>query len=316
MLLQISMGFPLSYFFIFLLVSLSSCNSVCAIKNINSLRTRLYNKNGDKSSIPLQLVALDLTSGITNTVVQDSAVALGSAGLAYGWLKIWIQLATKGVMSPLLSRKIIHCTSAPLFILTWPFYSSDSLICRLIASIVPLLQVIRLVYTGLNKASLSSDSEKATSESLAIAISRSGDKKEALQGPLIYAVGLLLSSVLFFRDSSLGIVAMSNMAAGDGLADIIGRKFGTAKWPGSKKSYLGSTAFVLGGFLMSSILISLMSVTGSMHIDLSTVLFIRLLSISLICGLVELIPYGDDNVSVQIVAMLLSWILIEPLKLV
>lgn len=36
-------------------------------------------------------------------------------------------------------------------------------------------------------------------------------------------------------------MAISQMAAGDGMADIIGRKFGSAKWPFSKdKSYAGT----------------------------------------------------------------------------
>ncbi len=76
-------------------------------------------------------------------------------------------------------------------------------------------------------------------------LNRTGDRKEALGGPLIYAMGLFIGTVLFFRlvldlialpiqlydlavhtvhrDSTVGVVALSQMAAGDGLADIIGR---------------------------------------------------------------------------------------------
>ncbi|KAJ1476991.1 hypothetical protein T484DRAFT_1823014 [Baffinella frigidus] len=39
------------------------------------------------------------------------------------------------------------------------------------------------------------------------------------------------------------------MAAGDGMADIVGRKYGSVKWPWDKdKSLVGSLAFVAGAF--------------------------------------------------------------------
>lgn len=81
------------------------------------------------------------------------------------------------------------------------------------------------------------------------AVSRTGNKAEALGGPLIYSIVLLLATAIFFRytvqiriehnpsicanrlilcvvlrrNSPVGIVAIAQMAAGDGVADIIGR---------------------------------------------------------------------------------------------
>lgn len=56
-----------------------------------------------------------------------------------------------------------------------------------------------------------------------LACHRSGSKSEALGGPLLYTIVLFLGTLLFFRDSPIGVVAISQMAAGDGIADIIGR---------------------------------------------------------------------------------------------
>jgi dolichol kinase len=58
---------------------------------------------------------------------------------------------------------------------------------------------------------------------LIAAVSRSGQSSEALGGPLIYSIILFIATAFFFRDSPVGIVATAQMAAGDGLADIIGR---------------------------------------------------------------------------------------------
>ena len=58
------------------------------------------------------------------------------------------------------------------------------------------------------------------------------------------------------------------MAAGDGLADIVGRRWGTVKWPFSaSKSYAGTAAFVVGAFVVSTAVLGLMSATGCLALD-------------------------------------------------
>ena len=100
------------------------------------------------------------------------------------------------------------------------------------------------------------------------------------------------------------------MAAGDGLADLLGRRFGsTNKWAFNKdKSVAGSTAFVSGALVASFGLISWLTGFGVMDpLDLNTIdLFVRLLVISVVCAAVELIPAGDDNYSVPLSAAMLS----------
>jgi dolichol kinase len=53
---------------------------------------------------------------------------------------------------------------------------------------------------------------------LAYAVSRSGDAKEALGGPFLYVIILAAALLLFWRESLAGIVAVSTMAAGDGVS--------------------------------------------------------------------------------------------------
>ena len=59
---------------------------------------------------------------------------------------------------------------------------------------------------------------------LVAAVSRSGRASEVLGGPLYYCV-VILAAVLFgWTKSSVALVAVCQMAAGDGFADIIGRR--------------------------------------------------------------------------------------------
>jgi len=203
------------------------------------------------------------------------------------------------------SRKLIHTFSAPIFILLWPMFS-NAYGARVFASIIPLLNVLRLFLAGTSgsKQWMRSESE------LAGAISRSGDAKEALGGPFIYVLILLFSTLFFWTDSYIGVVSLCNMALGDGLADLVGRRFGSSnKWFFNKsKSMAGSAAFVAGSFVGSYGLISWLTSMGAMEaLDLSPMgLAGRLLAIAVVCAGVELIPVGDDNWSVPLSAALMT----------
>lgn len=202
------------------------------------------------------------------------------------------------------SRKIIHTLSAPLFIFLWPLFSK-AYGARVFASVVPLLNAVRIFAAG----------NDLYETELAGAISRSGNAKEALGGPLIYVLVLLLSTLLFWTDSPVGVVAASTMAVGDGLADLVGRRFGSSnKWFFNKeKSIAGSAAFVAGSFVGSFGLITWLTATGTLHaIESSTmVLAGRLIVIAIICAGVELLPIGDDNWTVPMAAAILSVIFLD-----
>ena len=72
-------------------------------------------------------------------------------------------------------------------------------------------------------------------------------RQELLRGPLFYVIIMTAVTVVFWRDSPVGMMVLSLMCGGDGLADIIGRRYGTAKLPFNKaKSWAGSLAMFTG----------------------------------------------------------------------
>jgi dolichol kinase len=108
----------------------------------------------------------------------------------------------------------------------------------------------------------------------------------------------LLAALVAFRTPA-AIVAVSQMAVGDGLADIIGRRFGSKKWfCNDQKSYAGSVAFVIGATVASMGLLRWLGFPAPLA---------PLVAISVICALVEVLLTGvDDNVSVPLVGALLA----------
>lgn len=137
-----------------------------------------------------------------------------------------------------------------------------------------------------------------------------GSSQEAIQGPLIYTLVLLACTLLFFRSDPIGVVAVLQMAVGDGLADIVGRRYGRKKWPFSaNKSYVGSLAFVLGAFSVTASMLQWFAVTDVMDINVTAALP-KLLFITLLCAAVELWEVADDNWTVPLTAGLAAKILL------
>ena len=68
----------------------------------------------------------------TSQLINDAGCTAGAAAGAVAWIKIWTQLAEKGVIDAKLARKIVHCGSGPLYLLVWRFYSDAALALSLI----------------------------------------------------------------------------------------------------------------------------------------------------------------------------------------
>lgn len=247
---------------------------------------------------------------LTSIASYDLKVSLFVSLETLVFIKGLTSLATKEIVEPVLSRKLLHTFSGPLLLMHWPLYSGSPF-ASYAAALIPLLQIARLISAG---------SGTGRESELVRAVSRSGMKKEALQGPFIYTVVLVVATLAFFRGSPVGIVAVAQMAVGDGLSDIIGRRWGTVKLPFSpRKSLQGSLAFVVGAFLATTGLLYFISalgfpaVLGPQSLGIFSVdLVAKILFISLACAAVESIPatYLDDNISVPIAAAVLTHFLL------
>lgn len=239
---------------------------------------------------------------------RDLAVSALAAAGAVGWLRAVTFLASNDLVETKLSRKIIHCGSAPLFVLAWRFYSSDPT-ARLAAALVPLLNVAKIVGAAQRAVDARDRGLDGGEKTFVDAVSRTGDPREVLGGPLIYTLVLFAATLFGFR-SPAAVVALCQMAVGDGLADIAGRRFGDAKWfCNGGKSYAGSLAFFAGATAASLGLLAWLGL-ATVDVDLAA----RVAAVSAACALVEVVPAPaigiDDNVSVPLVGALLALLLL------
>lgn len=216
------------------------------------------------------------------------------------WLRLIDYFAVKGLISKKLSRKIIHIGTGPIFVLCWLFFPEDPL-SRYLAAIIPLLITIQffLIGIGVIKDQASVD-----------AMSRTGDPQEILKGPFFYGVVFVLLTILFWRESPIGIIALMILCGGDGFADIIGRRVTSfaLKWSPSK-SIAGTISMFLGGLIFSSILVLIFIEYGFLSITFMES-FPKILLLNILATIVESLPVRDwDNVTVPVIVVLVGFII-------
>ncbi|KAH8933659.1 hypothetical protein BDL97_18G041400 [Sphagnum fallax] len=152
--------------------------------------------NNHPLEVTLQAGSLQHDVGVTFLVL------LGG----YVWVKVFNSLTKRQILGQKLSRKIVHITSGLLFALCWPFFSVSPW-ARYLAALVPASNGVRLLVYGLGILK---------DDGLVKSVSREGDPRELLRGPLYYVVVLVFCTILFWRDSPLSIIALAMMCAGDG----------------------------------------------------------------------------------------------------
>jgi phytol kinase len=232
--------------------------------------------------------------------LQDIIALVITFALALAWLRIMDFAAQKGWISSDLSRKIIHIGTGPIFVLCWLFFPDDPA-ARYLAALVPLAITAQFALVG---------SGVIKDPAAVQAMSRTGRREEILRGPLYYGIVFVLLTIVFWKDSPIGILALMLLCGGDGLADIIGKRVGTARLPWSqKKSWGGSLAMLLGGFLFASVILYVFTAMGVFQAPQSGY-FAPLIVIAIIGTLVESLPFNDlDNLTVPAITVALGLLL-------
>lgn len=219
--------------------------------------------------------------------------------IAVLFLRLMDFLAQRGWIESRLSRKFIHIGTGPIFVLCWLMYS-EAPISRWLAALVPLLITVQfvLVGTGILK-----------DEAAVKAMSRTGDRREILRGPLFYGIVFVAVTLIYWKDSLIGIPALMIMCGGDGIADIVGRRVSSPNLPWSReKSVAGSVSVFLGGWLLTIFIFAIYVWAGAFSGPVARFL-LPVTWIALGATLVESLPFKDvDNITVTVAAVLVGYL--------
>lgn len=220
--------------------------------------------------------------------------------IAFLWLAFCKFLSQKGLVSSSTSRKIVHIGTGPIFVLCWLLFS-ETISARWLASLVPLLITVQFIFAGIGIIK---------DERIIKSLSRSGDPKEILKGPLYYGIVFIIITILFWRYSPIGIVALMILCGGDGIADLVGSRWGKhypIPWSKSK-SLVGSLGMFMGGLIFSFTILAIFISAGFFQLSLLETLS-KLLIVCISTTIVESLPFDNiDNVSVPITAIIIGFL--------
>ncbi|MEA5596784.1 phosphatidate cytidylyltransferase [Rivularia sp. UHCC 0363] len=139
-----------------------------------------------------------------------------------------------------ISRKITHI-GAGCLIGFLPLYN-DSHWSKYLNVAIFILWIVLLIQKGL----FASDEDEAVKT-----MTRTGDKRELLKGPLYFVIFATICGTLFYKTFP-GIMAIATLGWGDGIAPIIGSRYGKLKYEVlSSKSVEGSLSMFIAAFAAS-----------------------------------------------------------------
>ena len=214
--------------------------------------------------------------------------------IAIAFLRLMDYLAHRGLLEGKLSRKLIHIGTGPIFVLCWLMFP-DLPFSRWLAALVPLVITTQfaLVGTGILK-----------DEAAVKAMSRTGDRREILRGPLFYGIVFIAITLIYWKDSPIGIPALMMICGGDGIADIVGRRVRSAKLPWSgEKSVAGSLGVFAGGLSLTVFIFAIYIWMGEFAGPIGPYL-LPLTWIALGAMLVESLPHKDiDNITIALISV-------------
>jgi len=232
-------------------------------------------------------------------MLKNNLLALLSTLIvAFSWIAFCKFISHKGLVSSSTSRKIVHIGTGPIFVLCWLLFSEISS-ARWLAALVPLIITVQFLLAGFGVIK---------DERIIKSLSRTGDPKEILKGPFYYGFVFIIVTVLFWRNSPVGIVALMILCGGDGIADLVGSRWGRRHpIPWSKnKSWVGSLGMFLGGLSFSFSIILVFIFAGFFSINLQET-FIRIIIVCITATIVESLPFDNiDNISVPITSIIIG----------
>ncbi len=217
------------------------------------------------------------------------------------WLRINDTLAHRGMISGPLSRKLIHMGTGPIFVLCWLLFP-DTPEARYLAAFIPFMITLQFILIGFGMIK-----DKASVD----AMSRHGDPREILRGPVYYGIVFVAMTLIYWKDSPIGMVALMLLCGGDGLADVIGKRIPSSNIPWSpRKTWAGTLSMFVGGWVFAIGILAVFLAAGVFPGSISAYLAPVTL-IALAATAVESMPYSDiDNLTVPAVAVLLGHLLL------
>ena len=225
-----------------------------------------------------------------NSWMWNSVIAIVEVVYIFVVIGVMDKLVEGGFPSDL-SRKVIHI-AAGSYVIFWPLYDPSHW-TKYLCVLMPFVWVLLFLSKG-----LSNDTDDPAVKTM----TRTGDPRELLRGPLMFACMMVILGLTLFNHLS-AVIALGMLAWGDGLAPYFGGKYGRKKYKtfGSEKSYIGSFTVFVAGIIGSLLMIMVTGVGEGYHLGL-------LAGTAAVVTLIEaLSPRDVDNILIPVGVLVFSF---------
>jgi uncharacterized protein (TIGR00297 family) len=139
---------------------------------------------------------------------------------------------------------------------------------------------------------------------------RPGDRERGLHGILYYPITVLALLLLFPSDLALVAGAWGVLAAGDGMATLVGRAVGGARWPWNRdKTVAGTAALWVAGALAGAGLLWWCRDVSASPRSLTFIVTAPIIAAAVAAAVETMDVRLDDNLSVGLTAAATLWLL-------
>ncbi len=221
-----------------------------------------------------------------NPLIQNLILTTLTFIYVFGLVAVMNFCVIRFNLSPDISRKITHIGAGSLvgFLalyndLHWSKYLNVTIF---------IVWIALLIQKGL----FANDEDEAVKT-----MTRTGNKSELLKGPLYFVIVATICGTLFYKTFP-GVMAIATLGWGDGIAPIIGSRYGKLKYEIlSSKSLEGSLSMLIAAFTASTFFVWLI-IPNELNI-------MRILLLSIIATIVEACsPKEIDNLLIPTVVIL------------
>lgn len=228
-----------------------------------------------------------------NSAIWNVAVAVVEVIYIFIVIGLMDKLVESGFPSDL-SRKIIHI-AAGSYLMFWPLFDPTHW-TKFLNVAMPFIWVLLFLSKGLSKN---------TEDPAVKTMTRTGNPRELLRGPLMFALMMVIIGIVFFNKFA-GVAGMAMLTWGDGLAPYFGQKFGKIKFKtlGTEKTLTGSLTVFIAGFIGTLLMLLITGVaTGGIP-------WAMLALLALVAMIVEaLSPRDIDNILIPVIVILVYFLL-------
>ncbi|MHA1169164.1 MAG: diacylglycerol/polyprenol kinase family protein [Candidatus Hodarchaeales archaeon] len=235
---------------------------------------------------------------------------IGSMIYIQGIIILMGKLVDSGKLSSDLSRKVIHIAAGSI-LWTWLFIDTTDGWSWLFNIAVPFLFFLTFLVKGFKADAEDKDVKTMT---------RTGDPKELLRGPLYFTIVMIIAGTIFYGTYA-GMLMLAIVGWGDGIAPYIGKRFGkhTYKTLGREKTIEGSIGvfmFSVIGALVFFVLLGILGGTGTANplladpgIEMMMIMMIIVILAIVVTVVEALSPADIDNLLIPAFTLITLYII-------